>query len=280
MPLNVCLARVGFAWTTLCATVVIAGAAHAQNKAAVQDTSGRDPASIALRDKMLNSYRDLHSIHEKITQKQWKSSPDDALEIEIEFRFRKPNLMYLSIDYPNVTKPGRWRLIYACNGKMLTIYNSARNTYQSVKAPGKLDKIVLPSALRGPEFVALLRETSPFDNLEKSAVVRYSEALEAGEGQPMRVLKLDVQQDGAKRTLRYRMDPKDNLVRGLTLGIVPDPNAVNPFTDPETASTVEARYTQVEVNPRFAADDFAFTPPPGATEKKPEPKPKEDAPKP
>ena len=279
MPLKRPLSRAGICRLALCASAVLASAAHGQNKAPASNTSGRDPASMALRDKMIKSYRDLHGIREKITQKQWQSSPDQALDIEIEFRYRKPNLLYLSIDYPNVGKPGRWKLTYACNGKTLTVYNSARNEYQSVKAPGKLDRIVLPAALRGPEFILLLRDASPFDDLEKSALVRYSEALESPDGQAMHTLRLDIQEDGAKRTLRYRMDPKDNLVRSLALGIVPDPNAVNPFADPENPSTVEARYTLVEINPRFLKDEFAFTPPVGATEKKPQKKTAEGAPK-
>lgn len=256
----------------LLAVLTMTCSAHAQKKADTADSAqaGRDPASLALRDTMVKAYRDLRGIHERITQKQWKTAPDQALTLEIEFRFRKPNLLYLSIDYPYVVKPGRWQLTYACNGKTLTIYNSARNEFQTIKAPARLDKLALPLALRGPEFAALLRDASPFDDLEKSAIVRYSEAFESVEGQPIRVLKLELQQDGAKRVLRYRLDPKDNLIRGLFLGITPDPNAVDPFADPETASALEAHYTLLETNPHFTSEDFRFTPPAGAVEKKSE----------
>ena len=232
--------------------------------------AARDPAAIALRDRMLRAYRDLNAVHEKISQRQWKTNPEDALTVDVDLRFRRPNRLYLAIDYPYVDKAGRWQLIYACDGKTLTVYNSARNEYQAAKAPARLDRLVLPQALRGPEIVALLRDTSPFDLLEKTAVVRYGEAVENTTEGEWHTLKLDLQQDGAKRILRYRLGLKDNLVHGFTLAIVPDADTGNPFADPEVRSNVEAKYTVVDTNPRFADADFRFSLPAGAKEQKPD----------
>ncbi len=260
-----------FAFAPAC----ISTAAHGQHAARPPDKdvlAGRDPAAIALRDKMVKTYRDLNGINEKITQRQWKSRPEEALTIEIEFRFRKPNRLYLNVDYPNVGRPGRWQLVYSCDGRTLTVYNSANNEYETARSPAHLDRLILPQALRCPEFAVLLREVSPFDDLEKSAIVRYSEAFEEDSDGPRHTLRLDLQQDGAKRALRYRTGMKDYLVHGFSLTIVPDEDAVSPFADPEVRSTVEARYTLVESNPRFTDADFRFNPPTGATERKPSPK--------
>jgi hypothetical protein len=81
-------------------------------------------------------------------------------------------------------------------------------------------------------------------------------------------LKLDLQQDGARRTLLYHLDPGDHLLRGLKLSILPDTTDADPFLEPEKASTVEAEYTLVELNPRLPDSDFVFTPPAGAREKR------------
>jgi hypothetical protein len=253
--------------------VVLSPPAHGQKRPEAPEAnaqSARDPASIALRDKMMKAYHDLHAIHEKITQRQWKSSREDALTLEIDFRYRKPNRLYLAIDYPFVDRQGRWQLVYACDGKTLTVYNGARNEYEILKSPAHLDRLLLPQALRGPEFTALLRDASPFDELEKAAIVRYAEAFEETTEGSWHTLKLELQQDGAKRTLRYRLSPKDNLVRGFTLSILPDADTGNPFADPEVRSNVEARYSVVDTNPRFTEADFHFNPPGDAKEKKTE----------
>ncbi len=225
-----------------------------------------DPAAMALRDKLVKTYHDLHSYQEKVTQRQWKRSPEDAAVIEIEMRFRRPNHLYLNVDYPQIARPGRWHLTWACDGKTLTFYNSARNQYQRLKAPEKLDRLVLASALRGPEFDLLLRGSDPFAALEKAGIVRYIAGFEQTQ-ETRNTLLLDMQQGGAKRLLLYRLDPKDNLLRGFRLQIQPEPGASSPFQDEEVAATVEAEYTQVEANPRLTDQDFAFTPPADAKEK-------------
>jgi outer membrane lipoprotein-sorting protein len=229
-----------------------------------------DPAAAALRDRMVRAYRSVRAIHEKVTQRQWETRPEDALTLEIELRYRKPNRLYLAIDYPNVSQPGRWQLIYACDGKTLTVYNGARNEYETVKSPSRLDRLILPQALRGPEFITLLRDVSPFDALEKSAIVEYGESADTIGDSQWRTLKLALRQDGAKRALRYRIGPKDFLVYGLTLSVVPDEDSASPFTEPEVRSGLEATYTLVDTNPRFTDADFRFTPPSGAKERKAE----------
>lgn len=227
---------------------------------------GRDPGAIALRDKLTERYRELKGLREKITQKQWKESPAEALTVEIDFRFRKPNQLFLSIDYPNIGKPGRWQLVYACNGKNLTVYNSAKNTYQIARAPSTLERIVLPQVLRGPEFPLLLRDFNPLAELDKIGATRYTESLETSAEGAARRLTIEIPQDGAKRTLTYRLDPKTLLIRELTIAIVSDGDNSNPFVDPEVNSTVSANYTLVEANPRFTHADFDFAVPVGATE--------------
>jgi hypothetical protein len=152
----------------------------------------------------------------------------------------------------------------------MVLYNSARNEYQTLKSPATLYRLVLPATLRGPEFIALLRGISPFEEFEKSAAARYSEAFELTDAGPRHTLKVDLQQDGARRTLQYRVGAGDNLIHGLTLSIVPSTDAVSPFADPEVRSRVEATYTLVEANPRFGDSEFRFTPPPGSRERKPE----------
>ncbi len=226
----------------------------------------RDPASSALREKMVRGYRDLHSYREQVVQTQWAKTREDATQIRIDFRFQKPNRFYLNVDYPGITTSGRWHLTYACDGKTLVLYNSAKNAFQRVKAPAKLDTLVLPGSLRGPEFLTLLRETDPIAELEKDALVKYAASYESGAQGNVDVLKLDIQQENAARVLRYRLDPKDHLVRGFTLNITPDPGQSSPFLDPEKPSTVESIYSTVELNPRLNASDFTFTPPAGAKE--------------
>jgi outer membrane lipoprotein-sorting protein len=261
-----------------CLALVIAGVlllnpVQAQKKPDAPDASaasGRDPAAVALRDRVVRTYHDIRAIHERVTQRQWKSDPADALTIDIELRYRKPNRLYLSIDYPYVDKPGRWRLIYACDGKTLTVYNGAYNEYETAKSPARLDRLILPKSLRGPEFIALLRDVSPFEDLEKSAIVRYSEALEETAEGAWHTLRVELQQDGARRTLRYRIGSKDSLIHGLTLSIVPDASSANPFADPEVRSNVDSAYTLVNTDPHFSDVDFHFTPPPGAKERKSE----------
>lgn len=255
---------------TILLLIPISLSSFAQKKPTPPDkltNSDLDPASIALRDKMLKAYHELNSFHEKVTQKQWKNSPDISLTIEVEFRFRKPNKLYLDVDYPEIVGNGRWHLIYVCDGKTLLLYNSSKQEYQKIKAPATLERLVLPSALRGPEFEAILRENNPFAPLEKSAIVRYSESYQTSQNDKAHILKLEVQEDGAKRTLRYFLDARDNLVRNLSLLIVPNSDTASPFLDPETASTVEATYNLVEINPRFTTADFIFTPPSDAKEK-------------
>jgi len=253
--------------------IVLAPSAQCQKKPEAPKTnaqSARDPAAVALRDKMVRVYRDLHAVHEKITQRQWKSSREDALTLEIEFRYRKPNHLYLAVDYPFVDKAGRWQLVYACDGKTLTIYNGARNEYETAKSPARLDRLILPQALRCPEIIALLRDASPFDELEKAAIVRYSEVFEDTAEGSWHTLKMDLQQDGARRTLRYRLGPKDNLIHGVALSILPDADTGNPFADSEVQSNVEAKYTLIDTNPRFTGADFHFSPPSDAKEQKTE----------
>jgi hypothetical protein len=231
-----------------------------------RDALGSDPTALALRDRLVKAYRSLPAIHEKVTQRQWKSSPDEALSLDIELRFRKPNRLFLAVDYPQVGKDGRWQLIYACDGRTLTVYNSARNEFQTTKAPLRLDRLILPQVLRGPEFIALFRDTNPFEEIEKTAIARYTEAYENIADESWHTLKVDLQQDGAKRTLRYQLGSKDNLVHRLTLTIVPDADASGPFSDPEVKSNVEANYTMVDTAPHFTDADFRFTPPKGASE--------------
>jgi outer membrane lipoprotein-sorting protein len=238
--------------------------APASDRSAAQ--SGNDPAAIALRDKLVRAYHDLRSFHEKVIQKQWKTAPEQAITIEIEMRYRSPNRLYLNVDYPQVGAEGRWHLTLACDGKTLTLYNSAKNEFQRVKAPSRLDRLVLPTSLRGPEFDLILRDINPFSDLEKQAAVRYSEAFELSGSHGLHLLKLDLQQGGARRALLYRLDPNDHLLRGLKLSILPDTTDPDPFLEPEKAATVEAEYTLVERNPRLSNADFAFTPPAGARE--------------
>src|SRR5690349_9377811 len=69
--------------------------------------AAQDPAALALRDKLIKSYRELHSFREKVTQKQWKTDPQKALAIEIELRWRSPNRLYLNVDYPEIAEAGR-----------------------------------------------------------------------------------------------------------------------------------------------------------------------------
>src|SRR5262249_37591277 len=155
----------------------IALPAGGQGKADKPDDSpalARDPAAIALREKMVKAYRGLRAYRAKVVQRQWQHSPQDAAIIEIEVRYRKPNRFYLDVDYPQIAQPGRWHLIWACDGKTLLFYNSARGEYQRLKAPDRLDRLVLASALRGPEFDLLLRDTDPFAALEKIGIVRYT----------------------------------------------------------------------------------------------------------
>ncbi len=240
-----------------------------------------DPAAIALRDRVVRSYHEVRALHEKVTQRQWKIRPEDALTVEIELRYRKPNRLYLAIDYPQIGQAGRWQLIYACDGKSLTVYNGARNEFQTVKSPARLDRLVLPQALRGPEFAALLRDASPFEALEKSAPIRYSESLEERVGASWHALKLDLHQEGARRTIRYQVGLKDSLIHGFTISILPDLDAASPFLDPEVKSGVEATYTLVDTAPHFTDADFRFSPPVGAKEDKPRQiKPAGDKPKP
>jgi len=229
-----------------------------------------DPAALALRDRVAAAYRDVRSLHEKVTQRQWTIRPENALTITYELRFRRPNKIYLAIDYPEVGKDGRWQLIYACDGKTLTVYNSARNEYQSVKSPARLDRVVLPATLRGPEFIALLRDISPFEQIEKSAAVRYSEIFETGPDGSRHALRLDLRQDSADRTLNYRLGAKDNLVHGYSITILPEPDSGNPFADPEVRSSVLATYDLIDTSPRFSDSDFRYAPPAGAKERKTE----------
>lgn len=232
----------------------------------------RDPAAMTLRDKMVRAYRNLHSYRETVTQRQWKTAPDQASVITIEMRFRRPNRLFLLIDYPQIAQPGRWHLTYACDGKTLIFYNSAKNEFQRVKAPAGLERLALPVSLRGPEFVALLQGADPFADLDKSAIAGYTASFEQSAQHAFDVLRLDLHQDGATRKLRYRLDPKDHLLRGLSLSILPDAGQASPFLDSETVSNVEAEYTQVEMNPRLTDADFTFTPPADAKEKLPAPK--------
>jgi outer membrane lipoprotein-sorting protein len=227
----------------------------------------RDPAAIALREKMVKAYRGLRAYRARVTQRQWQHSPQDAVVIEIEVRYRKPNRLYLDVDYPQIAQTGRWHLIWACDGKTLTFYNSARAEYQRLKAPARLDRLALASALRGPEFDLLLRDDDPFAALDKAGIVRYTAGFEQSDQDTSDILQLDIQQGEAQRTLRYRLDPKDNLLRGFRLQILPDPGTKSPFLDEEVAATVEAEYIQVEVNPRLTDADFRFTPPAEAKEK-------------
>jgi hypothetical protein len=236
--------------------------------AAKGDRSDFDPAATLLRDRIVRAYRDLRSLHELVSQRQWTGTADGATTINFELRFRRPNRLYLAIDYPNVDGPGRWELVYACDGKTLTVYNSALDEYQSVRAPARLDRLALPQSLRGPEFAALLHNAGPFNDVDKSAVVRYSESAESGEGGAWRTLRIDLQRDGARRSLRYRLGPRDNLVHGLSLSIVPDAGTVNPFADPVILSSVDATYSLVEAHARFGDADFRFVPPAGARETK------------
>jgi len=233
------------------------------------DHLGSDPAAVKLRDRLIKAYRELPAIHERVTQRQWKSSPDEALTIEIELRYRKPNRLFLSVDYPQVGNDGHWQLVYACDGKTLTAYNSARNEFQTTKAGPRLDRLILPQSLRGPEFIALFRDNSPFGEIEQSESVRYSEAFETSAEASWHTLRIDLHQDGAKRTLRYQIGPKDNIVHRLTLAIVPDSEDAGPFADPEVKSNIEANYTLVDTSPHFTDADFRFIPPKGATEIKP-----------
>ena len=226
----------------------------------------RDPASSALREKMVRGYHALHSYREQVVQSQWAKSREDAKQIRIDFRYQKPNRFYLNVDYPEVTATGRWHLTYACDGKTLTLYNSARNTFQRIKAPAKLDMLVLPGSLRGPEFSVLMREADPLSELEKDSLVKYATSYEAGEQGNADVLKMDIQQDNARRILQYRLDPKDHLVRGFTLTITPDPGQTSPFLDAERPSTVEAAYGGVELNPRLKDSEFTVVLPADAKE--------------
>lgn len=226
----------------------------------------REPSAMALREKMVRAYRSLRSYRAHVIQRQWKSAPDQASVIEIEFRFQKPNRLYLQVDYPQIAQPGRWHLTWACDGKTLTFYNSARHTFQRIKAPVKLDKLILAGSLRGPEFDLLLRDADPFAALEKTAPVHYTAGFEQQAQEAVNVLQVEAQQEGARRTLRYRLDPESNLLRGFTLRILPDPGTVSPFLEAEEKATVEVEYTQVEANPRLTDADFAFTPPADARE--------------
>jgi outer membrane lipoprotein-sorting protein len=227
----------------------------------------QDPVATALRARMVRAYRGLRSYRARVTQRQWKSTPTNAPVIAITMRFRRPNRLYLDIEYPNLALPGRWHLVWACDGRTLTFYNSARNEFQRVKAPARLDKLVLANSLRGPEFDLLLRDSDPFAALEKRGVVHTVAGFEQRGVERLDTLQLDIPQEGVKRVLRYRLDPKEGLLRGFTLRITPEPGYRSPFLEEEVAATVEAEYTQVEANPRLADADFAFTPPAGAKEK-------------
>ncbi|HLK59996.1 MAG TPA: hypothetical protein VKU00_25775 [Chthonomonadaceae bacterium] len=225
-----------------------------------------DPAALALRARMLRSYRSLRAIRETIVQRQWTSDPQKASTLQITLRFRRPNRVYLNVDYPQIGQPGRWYLTFACDGRTLIFYNSARNEFQRLKAPATLENIQLPASLREPEIVLLLKNVDPFAELDRSGVTRASASFENTGPAAYDILQMDAHQEGADRRLRYRLDPKDHLLRGWSLAIQPDAGPPSPFRAAETAANVTAEYTQVEVDPRLADGDFAFTPPAGAKE--------------
>lgn len=263
-----CRLRIGFLMASGLGMAAIPVMARGQQAGAPLPS---DPAAVALRAKMVQTYRSLRAFRETVVQRQWTDSPDKATTINIELRFRRPNYVYLNVDYPRIGQPGRWHLTFACDGRSLTLYNSARNEFQRVKAPANLEDVRLPGALREPEITLLLKNSDPFAELEKSAIVRYTSSFEdftdVKQGpESFDVLTLDVRQDGAERQLRYHLDPKDHLLRGWTLAIRPDTGPPSPFKESETAANVTAEYTQVEANPHLTDADFTFTPPVGAKE--------------
>src|SRR4029453_295343 len=132
-----------------------------------------DPAALKLREKMVRAYRGLRAYRAQVTQREWTASPALAATTEITVRFREPNRLYLNVDYPPAENRPRWHLTFACDGKTLTLYDGSTNEFQRVKAPPRLDSVVLPQPLQWPEFDLLLRDSDPFAALEKTASVTY-----------------------------------------------------------------------------------------------------------
>ncbi|HZT42172.1 MAG TPA: hypothetical protein VFA07_08280 [Chthonomonadaceae bacterium] len=255
--------------------LIAIGLGMAATQAQAQQTGAplpSDPAALALRAKMVQTYRSLRSIRETVVQRQWAATPDKASTIKIELRFRRPNRVYLYVDYlPAGRQMGRWQLVFACDGRSLIFYNSAKNEFQRFKAPATLENLVLPASLREPEIPILLKNSDPFAELEKTALVRYTSSfVNSSDGKQgpsaFDVLLLDVRQGGADRQLRYSLAASDHLLYRWSLAIRPDSGPVSPFQEAETASSVTAEYTQVEANPRLTDADFTFTPPPVAKE--------------
>jgi outer membrane lipoprotein-sorting protein len=254
----------------ICAALSVA---HAQNTSPKPPDSPallpHDPAAMKLRAQTVSAYRGLTSYRARMTQKEWKTTPAIAATTEITFRFRRPNRLYLNVDYPasENEKRGPWHLTFACDGKTLTLYDSSANEFQRIKAPPQLGLVALPHSLSWPEFDILLRGVDPFAELDKTATTNYRSAFESSPQGVFNVLLMDAQQNGVQRSARYRLDPKDHLLRSLTLTTVVGPSQGSLFPSAEQNGTIESVYLSVEANPRLADADFAFTPPADAKEK-------------
>lgn len=266
-----CLAA-GWMFTALLASPIC----HAQTPEKVPTPAKTnvegEPSALALRDKMFASYREHNGLHLKLVQKQWSNNPARPLIIEVDFRYEKPNRFVLTVDYPHVDKPGRWQLVYLSNGKNVTVYNSVRNEYQTVKVLANLEKLRLPLTLRCPAIRNLVTGTSPFTPIEQQGKVTYTEAFEGEAGaKGTKLLQMVTLNEGARRTLRYRLDPTSHLIKRFDIRIVPIPGEESPFSEKEVDSTVEGEYTLIDTAPKFAKGTFDFKPPVGAKDSSPAP---------
>lgn len=220
-----------------------------------------DPETLALRASLGRAYRRLHGFRETVTQRQWESDPQAASWVRLDLRFERPNRIYLRMDYPRVTDAGRWEWVVACDGRMLTLYDGLRRRYTRRRAPDTLAALPLPQAYRGPELALLIADTDPFTGANAAA---YQASYEDGANGSFRVLRMEAHQEGHHATVRYWLDPSSLLVRRLRLDVEPEGQSASPFLSLQAPGHVEAEYTAIEPNPRFAASDFAFKPPPGS----------------
>ena len=219
----------------------------------------RDPMVESLFNQMKLAYRNLNTLHEKITFKFDVNVPgmiEDVLPVELELKIKQPNKLSLNYVLKNATgKLMKYQMV--SDGENIYTYSADLNAYE--KFDLKKTGIRIPSVLNTPDFDVLFRAIDPFQNLRIP-----SEKLKVGSPTKINDVDVDVatglldQGSQLSATFLLAFGQKDHLVRGMSFKGGGEQNGK------QIRFQFDANYDVVEPNAKVEDADFKFVAPQGA----------------
>ena len=242
------------------------------------------PDANALVRRMIATYQSAQTF-EETSEAKIKASDNPEYIQQTTLRFKRPNLLYLASEDPNIGTYHGY-----CSGKVITLYTGALNTYTKRNSPAGLRPTLSKLATTGAELmgIPIVQMLSPVgfmiardtpdecknfqfvrtETLEGSKVVVVTGPADAAF---LHTLKAPPQTVFDKKQVTLWIDAERNLLRkasfNLQYRIVVSASG-NKFTTPVNGGMkFEEVHRNIHLNTPFRDEDFFFVPPKGSAER-------------